>query len=202
MPIPSATVLGTVPMKCRFSSLAREYDTYLPDCADVGNTVRVRPRSIYVAVAANAAAAVVGSAGGVWMLVTARTLAVHAHGRDDHVSERVYSIIFRGLGTASIVVATIAAFSAWALWQGKRWAWWVLVVLTALGSLSVLRPQSVWGAITIVPVVVALVALLLPTSRDYVRRVRTPVEAAPDPAEPWSGQPAAYATEDQWLQGR
>jgi MFS family permease len=136
------------------------------------------------------------------MMVTARTLAVHAYERDDRVSEHVFRVIFQGFGAASIVVAAFAGVSAWALWRGKRWAWWVLVVLTALGSLAALRPRSVWGAITVVPVVVALVALLLPTSRSYVRRTRMARETAPDEAEPWSGQPAAYASEDQWLQGR
>ena len=119
---------------------------------------------------------VVAVGGAAALFVRAGSLAADAHERDDRVSVHAFRLIFDGMGVVILVTAAVAAFAVWALWQGHRWAWCFQVVLSILGSLSVINPRSVWVAVSSLPAVVASVALFMPAARAYVRRDRAVVD--------------------------
>lgn len=62
---------------------------------------------------------------------------------------------------------------AYHLLRGKRWAWIVRVVLTAIGVLYVLRRDR-WGVLVAATSAVELALLLTPSARRYSRAYSPP----------------------------
>jgi hypothetical protein len=168
----------------------------------IDQTQRVKPRPIKVAVVASLVAAALSVVSAVYLVVRADSLAEDARGRDSQISEHAYQVMFDVVAGVVVVVAIVALLAVWALWRRRRWAWWFLVVLSGAGSTTLVRPRSAFAVIESLPAVVVLIALLLPSARQFVERNRTAAAVFDEPAEPWAGQPPTYANSDDWLQGR
>jgi hypothetical protein len=150
---------------------------------------------------ASLVSALLATAGAIVLAVRGSSLAADAHRRDDQLSEHDFQLMFDVMAVVIVVVAALAALAVWALWRRQRWAWWFLVVLSALGCLSVFRARSALVTLNELPIVVGLVALLMPTARAFLRREPTMPRGEPD-GEPWAAQPPSYVSGDDWLQGR
>lgn len=161
----------------------------------------MRPRSVWIAVGASAVAVLFSVGGTVFFFADLQSLAQDAHRRDSHFTVHAFRVLFQVMGGVVLVVAAVATVALWCLWRRQSWAWWFLVVLSAFGSLSVLRPRSPWAVIGAVPAVVAFVALLMPQSRSYVRRTRPGYVDGVD-SPPWAGQPVSYSSSDDELRHR
>jgi hypothetical protein len=135
------------------------------------------------------------------MLARAGSLGADAHQRDTQLSEHAFTLVFDGIAIGVLLVAVFALLAVRALWVQHSWGWWYLTVLTGLDVLSTaLRPSPPWRLLLVVPSLAALVGLLTPSGRAYVRHERIPRRDDGDGG--WSAGSPSYADGDEWLQGR
>jgi uncharacterized membrane protein YhaH (DUF805 family) len=130
----------------------------------------VKPIAVKVAV-------VVAVVSGVAGLVSAVVVLAHA-GQNADVFVRDHPSRSRSLGLAGsyILAGLVAAFAclefvgAWQFHQGRRSGWVLLLVIAGLGVLGAFTTRSLVGILSLIPDVVLLVCLLMPSTRAQFQK--------------------------------
>ncbi len=95
-----------------------------------------RPRGVTIA------AALVGALGGVSILFGALAVAAVALvGSDPSIGAEAARRV-AVIGIASLILGAGQVFVAWALWNLKRWAWWLTIVLQGISVLEALGAMA------------------------------------------------------------
>lgn len=122
-------------------------------------------------------AVVVAIVSGVAGLVSAVVILAHAgHNADVFIRDHPGRSRSLGLAGSYILAGMVALFSCLAfvgaskLHQGRRSGWVLLLVLAGLGVLGVFTTRSLVGVVSLVPDIVLLISLLLPTTRALFRK--------------------------------
>ena len=95
-----------------------------------------RPRGVTIA------AALVGALGVLSILFGGLALAAVALGGTDATVDAETARGVAVIGVAFLALGTAQAFVAWALWNLKRWAWWLTIVLQGISVLEALAAMA------------------------------------------------------------
>ena len=134
------------------------------------NTEPVKPNAVKVAVVV---ALVIGLTG----LISAGVVLAHA-GHNADLFVRGHPGRSRSLGLAGsyilaggvALISCLEFFGAWSLHKGRRSGWVLLLGLAGLGVLGVFTTRSFLGILSLVPDVVLLVCLLMPSTRAQFQK--------------------------------
>jgi uncharacterized membrane protein (DUF2068 family) len=95
-----------------------------------------RPRGVTIA------AALVGALGALSIPFGALAVAAVALGGSDPSIDAEAARRVAVIGVAFLVLGTGQVFVAWALWNLKRWAWWLTIVLQCISVLEALGAMA------------------------------------------------------------
>jgi len=134
----------------------------------------VKPNVVKVAV-------VVALVSGLTGLISVGVVLAHA-GHNADVFVRDHPGRSRSLGLAGsyilaggvALVSCLELFGAWSLHNGRRSGWVLLLVLSGLGVVGVFTARSLWGVLALVPDVVLLSCLLMPSTRVQFQKRSEP----------------------------